>query len=97
MYDVKESILLKFHTQNNNFVLFTMTVFHYTCSPGQTMSAICSYSLSEIEKVFSGKVKYKESGIWRQIKNPGHIKEVSIFLMLRTSFKSIKSTAIRNH
>ena len=47
-------------------------------SPGQTMSAICSYSLSEIEKVFSGKVKYKESGIWRQIKNPGHIKECTV-------------------
>jgi hypothetical protein len=44
------------------------------------MSAICSYSLSEIEKVFAGKVKYKENGVWIKMENPGHIKEVRIFL-----------------
>lgn len=41
------------------------------------MSAVCSYSLSEIEIAFSGNVKYKEDNVWKIRKNPGHIKEVS--------------------
>ena len=45
------------------------------------MSAICSYSLSEIERVFSGNVKHKEDGVWKNRQNPGHINGVSNFLM----------------
>ena len=41
------------------------------------MSAVCSYSLSEIERAFSGKVKHKDGNVWEIRKNPGHIREVS--------------------
>ncbi|XP_028393623.1 semaphorin-5A-like isoform X2 [Dendronephthya gigantea] len=66
-------------------------IFSMENSPEQTMSAVCSYSLSDVEKVFSGEVKYKDGKVWKKIKNPSHIKECTVDQSaLRSSFSSSK-------
>lgn len=41
-------------------------------------SAICPYSLMDVDEVFTGTFKHKEDGFWKEKTNPGHINECTV-------------------
>ena len=60
-----------------NLSWFVSDEFFFTSSShNYYTSAICPYSLMDVDEVFTGTFKHKEDGFWKEKTNPGHINEV---------------------
>ncbi|XP_046846481.1 semaphorin-5B-like [Xenia sp. Carnegie-2017] len=69
-------------------------VFTMKNSHDEKLSALCSYSLTQIEKVFSGEVKYQNGGFWKKMNYPGHIKKCK-FTSKSSSNSHVSSEKLR--